>query len=54
LTRLIQGMLFGVTATDPVTFVAVLGLFVAVALAACYVPAQRASRIDPMTALRTD
>jgi putative ABC transport system permease protein len=54
LTRLIQGMLFGITPTDPATFGIVLALFVAVALAACYVPAQRASRIDPMTALRTD
>ncbi len=54
LTRLLQGMLFGVTVNDPATFGAVLVLFVAVALAASYIPARRAGRIDPMTALRME
>jgi ABC-type antimicrobial peptide transport system permease subunit len=52
LTRLMTGMLYGVTATDPLTFSAVALLFVCVALAACYIPARRAMRIDPMAALR--
>jgi predicted permease len=54
LTRLLQGMLFGVTATDPWTFAVVLLLFAAVALAACLVPAWRASQIDPLRALRSE
>lgn len=52
LTRLATGLLFGVEPTDPPTFVAVAALLCAVALAACYVPARRAMRLDPVAALR--
>jgi putative ABC transport system permease protein len=54
LTRLLQTLLFGVTAHDPVAFVANASLLLAVAAAACALPARRASRVDPMRVLRTD
>jgi putative ABC transport system permease protein len=54
LTRLMQDLLFGVTPLDPVTYAAVVLALAAVALAASYVPARRASRIDPMAALRCE
>jgi len=52
LTRAIASFLFGVTATDPLTFVAVVLLLVGATLLACYIPARRATRIEPMSALR--
>ena len=54
LTRTMQSMLFGVTATDPLTFGLVIGVLAAVATLACYVPARRGTRVDPIEVLRRD
>jgi putative ABC transport system permease protein len=53
-TRVMKNMLFGLSSTDPLTFVAISLLLVAVALVASYLPALRATRVDPVVALRTE
>jgi len=52
LTRLMRTLLFEITATDPITYVSVIGLLAVVALLACYIPARRAAKVDPLIALR--
>jgi ABC-type antimicrobial peptide transport system permease subunit len=54
LTRALESMLFGVNPLDPYVFAAVATFFVAVVAAATYLPARRATRVDPMIALRID
>ncbi len=54
LTRLMSGLLFEVGSTDPATFAAIVLIFTFVALIACYIPARRATRVDPLIALRSE
>jgi putative ABC transport system permease protein len=54
LTRLLGALLFGVAATDPATYAAVTVLLAAVALAACWLPALRAARVDPAQTMRVE
>ena len=52
LARLLRGLLFGIAPNDPTSFVIAIGLLMAIAAVGCYVPARRASRVDPIVALR--
>jgi ABC-type antimicrobial peptide transport system permease subunit len=52
LTRLLTKMVYGVSTTDPLTFVVIAALLIFVALLACLIPARRATKVDPLTALR--
>jgi len=54
LTRILENSLWGVTATDPATYTVVLVTLLVVASLACYVPARRAVKVDPLVAMRRD
>jgi len=54
MTRLVASQIWGISATDPWTFSAVVAIILAVGLAACFLPARRAMQVDPMVALRAE
>jgi ABC-type antimicrobial peptide transport system permease subunit len=54
LTRSVSALLYGVKAADPITFATMAGVLMAAALAGCYVPARRATRVNPIIALKTE
>jgi putative ABC transport system permease protein len=54
LVRFLKAMLYDMSALDPATFAAVCGVLILVALAACYLPSRRATRVDPLAALRCE
>jgi putative ABC transport system permease protein len=53
-TRIMASLLFGVSATDPLTYLGLAALLGAIAFLACYIPARRATKVDPVTALRAE
>ena len=53
-TRLLEGLLYSVSATDPVVYSALAAVLLTIAALACYIPARRAMRVDPLTALRAE